>query len=92
MELKSFPEVNTVFAKDQPQYRPLPAHRDMSDEGTITFCWKLTWRERFAVLFGGVIWQQVLTFHNPLQPQKLGCYKPSFYDGKMTFGIGDEPR
>lgn len=62
-----FPEQTVVIAKDQPEYLPLPAHRIADDP---------QWRERFAVLWRGVIWQQVLTFHLPLQPQLLTVEKP----------------
>ena len=67
-----FPGSNVVFAEDQPQYNPLPAHRDRDDlEGTLTVCWKLSWRERLIVLFTGKLWHQVMTFNQPLQPQLL---------------------
>lgn len=77
MELIDFPEQNTVFAKDQPEYRRLPAHRFNDDDGRIACCWQLSWRERLRVLFTGRIWQQVLTFNNPLQPQLLTVEKPT---------------
>jgi len=67
---------NVVFAEDQPQYRPLPAHRANDNEGTLTFCWRLNWKERFKVFFSGVMWHQVLTFHGPLQPQLPLADKP----------------
>jgi len=73
-----FPEQTVVIAKDQPQYRPLPAHRVSGDpEGRATFCWKLSLRERFKLLITGRIWQQVLTFNQPLQPQLLLTEKPA---------------
>lgn len=59
----------TTFAKDQPQYLALPAHRQ--PDGTVTTRWRLSFLERLAVLFGGSIWLQLLTFNNPLQPVKL---------------------
>lgn len=76
MEIIPFPEQTTVYAKDQPQYRPLPAYRFGDDEGRIACCWSLSWRERFLVLFTGRIWQQVLTFNRALQPQLLTVEKP----------------
>lgn len=30
---------NVVYAKDQPEYNPLPAYKDA--EGTVTTCWEL---------------------------------------------------
>jgi hypothetical protein len=77
MKIIEFPEQTTVFAKYQPEYLPLPAHRFLDDaQGRIACCWQLTWRERFAVLFGGKLWHQILTFDQPLQPQKLTVEKP----------------
>jgi hypothetical protein len=76
MKLIEFPEQTVIIAKDQPEYLPLPAHQFHDNEGTIAFCWQLSWRERFKVLFTGVLWHQVLTFHTPLQPQMLGTDKP----------------
>ncbi len=58
---------NVVFAKDQPEYLPLPAMHD-SESGTVTSCWKMTWRERLEVLWHGRLFIATLTFNNPLQP------------------------
>lgn len=72
-----FPEQTVVFAKNQPPYRPLPAHRVESDTtGRMTCCWQLTWGERFMLFITGRLWQQVLTFQQPLQPQLLLASKP----------------
>lgn len=77
MNLVEFPEQTVVIAKDQPPYRPLPAHRFANDsQGRIACCWALSWKERFAVLFSGRLWHQVLTFGDPLQPQLLSTDKP----------------
>ncbi len=89
----SFPEQTVVFAKDQPQYLPLPAHRASDDgSGRVTFCWKLSWKERVLLLLNGVLWQQVLTFNAPLQPQKLMAIKPVLlpqrYECKAETKIG----
>lgn len=99
MTLVVFPEVTTVIAKDQPQYQPLPAYRFANDlEGKICCCWALNWRARLKVLVTGRLWHLVLTFHDPLQPQRLSTEKPAmpgrkrvelervFLDGK---GVGD---
>lgn len=78
MTMTEFPEQTVVYAKDQPEYNPLPAHRFADDPaGRIACCWKLDWRERLAVLFSGEIWHQILTFNQPLQPQLLTVEKPS---------------
>jgi hypothetical protein len=71
-----FAEQTVIIAKDQPEYMPLPAHIAGDKQGTLTFAWRLTWYERLAILFSGVIWQQTLTFGSPLQPQLLTVEKP----------------
>ena len=76
METIEFNEQTVVIAKNQPEYLPLPAHQFGDNEGRIAFCWKMTWRERVRVLLTGTLWQQVLTFNQPLQPQKLETIKP----------------
>lgn len=77
MEPISFAEQTVVIARDQKEYLPYPAHHFKDDpQGRIASCWKMSWRERFVVLFTGVVWQQVLTFKQPLQPQKLSTDKP----------------
>lgn len=77
MDLIEFPEQTVVIAKDQPGYRPLPAYRFPNDPtGKIVCCWRLTLRERLAVLLGGTLWHQILTFNRPLQPQLLMVEKP----------------
>lgn len=77
MELIGFPEQTVVIANNQPQYRPLPAHRfDGDRKGRIAFCWALSWRERITLLIRGRIWHEVLTFNHPLQPQLLSIDKP----------------
>lgn len=70
-----FPEHNTVFAKNQPEYSPLPA---LVQGNRSTFCWQLTLKERIKLLFTGKLWHQVLNFEEPLQPQKLLVDKPDF--------------
>lgn len=69
MKATNFPEVNITYAKDQPEYLPLPTYKN--EEGIVTSCYELTWSERFAILFGAKVWLQLLTFNKPLQPQRL---------------------
>jgi hypothetical protein len=59
----------TAYAANQPQYNPLPSWR--LEDGTVITRWRLTWRERIGVLFGGHLWLTVLTFHRKLQPVKI---------------------
>ena len=61
-----FVEQNCVFAKSQPEYKPLPAYK--SEDGTVISCWRLTLRERVKLLFTGKIWVGMLMFDKPLTP------------------------
>ena len=72
-----FGEQNMTFAKDQPQYIPLPAHHFRDREGRVIFCWQLTDDEKAEILRTGLIWHEVVTFNNPLQPQLLHAVKPA---------------
>ena len=63
-----FKEQNCIFAKDQPQYLPLPAFKNDSVQGEVVFCMKLSLRERFTLLFTGKLWCCLLTFNKPLTP------------------------
>lgn len=76
MHLIEFEEQTIVIAKDQPQYKPLPAHQFKDSEGRLACCWKLSFVDRLKVLISGKIWHQILTFNNPLQPQLLSVEKP----------------
>ncbi len=66
MKPVEFPEQNAVFAKNQPQYRQLPALR--CDDGYVITRWHLTFTECLKVLFTGTVWISLLTFKQPLQP------------------------
>lgn len=66
MKPMEFPESNTVWAKDQPEYRALPAYTN--ERETISL-WRLTWRERFACLLIGKLWLRQCNFGAALQPQ-----------------------
>jgi len=62
----NFPESNVILAEDQPEYQNLPVLSE--EDGTVTSCWQLTWKEKFRVLFTGKIWITTLTFRNAFQP------------------------
>jgi hypothetical protein len=64
-----FEGANVVFAKDQPEYIPLPAMKE--ENGDVTTCWELTEDEKRAVQETGRIWLTVKTFNQPLQPLRL---------------------
>ena len=72
-------DLEITFAKDQPEYRPLPAIK--TSEGTVITRWKLTWKERFAILFSGNLFLQQLTFNSALQPQL-----PTIEEPKVVIG------
>jgi hypothetical protein len=60
---------NCVFAENQSEYNQLPAYKHV--DGQVICCWKLSWPERVKILLSGILWQSVLTFNRPLQPQFL---------------------
>ena len=75
-----FDERNLVIAKDQPQYIPIPAYRqlgtkDFDHEGKVVFCMGLSFKERLRILFTGKIWCQVLTFNRTLHPTRFSTQK-----------------
>lgn len=68
MKPTQFKESNTTYAKNQPEYLPLPVLR--LENGQVTSCWRMTWKERIFALFSGRIFFTTWTFNNPLQPQR----------------------
>jgi len=70
-----FPEANIVFAKDQPEYQPLPAFKANTPNGEVVTCWKLSFRERLRILFKGQIWFSLLSFNQPLTPSFMTTKK-----------------
>jgi len=61
------------FAKTQQHlYRVLPANLRRPYAETK---WKLTWRERFSVLFGGHIYLTLKIFDQPLQPIRMSVLR-----------------
>jgi len=73
MKIVDFKGSNVVFAKDQPEYLPLPAYID--EEGAVTSCWQPSFKEKIRLLFGYKLYLTVLTFQSPLQPQLLEVKK-----------------
>jgi hypothetical protein len=67
---------DTIFAKDQPEYIPLPAYRVGDSRGTVVTRWHVSLRERIRILIFGDIWLTMLTFYQPLQPVKLDVRCP----------------
>ena len=80
MEPITFKETNGVFARDQPQYYPLPVWKKPDDEnGTIVCCWKATWQERLRILFTGRLYLSLLSFNKPLTPNRIYAENPVKY-------------
>ena len=75
MKAIKFKECNTVYAENQPEYYSLPVHR--TDDGVVTSCWQLSFKQRLKVLLTGRIFLQMLTFNKPLQPLKMLTDKPN---------------
>ena len=63
-----FKEHNKVYAKNQPEYLPLPVYEDDEQGGRVFHCWKLSLKERLILMFTGKLWINVLNFKKPLQP------------------------
>jgi hypothetical protein len=73
--LKLFPaELDRVWAKDQPEYLPLPSV--VCDDGTVITRWRMTWRERWLAFWRGDLYLSQLTFNGPLQPQRPSIDAP----------------
>lgn len=78
MKPVEFPGVNVVFAKDQPEYIPLPAMKVPNDpQGLIITKWQLSPEELERVKETGTIHLSMLTFNQPLQPVLLTVDFPS---------------
>ncbi len=63
-----------VYAKDQPQYNPLPSIKQ--PDGCVVTRWTMPWPERFQILFTGSVYLEVMTFNQPLQPLKMSTQPP----------------
>lgn len=59
---------NVVFAKDQPEYQPLPGFKNDSPEGEFISCWALSNEEIELIGRTGRIWLSQMTFNRPLTP------------------------
>lgn len=62
-----FKGVNCIYAKDQPEYLPLPVWKD--EAGFTVSCWQFTEDEMEEIKKnGGKCYLSILTFNQPLQP------------------------
>lgn len=76
MNAIEFKEHNVVFAKDQKEYNPLPAHAQQN--GIVTFCMKLNSDEVKQIVANKKVNLTVLNFNRPVQPVALSIKKPEF--------------
>lgn len=76
MQPKEFDGQNVVFAKDQPQYNPLPA-RIIGDD--VVSCWELTDDEIERIKETRCIWVASKTFQKPLQPLYLTVHQQDLF-------------
>lgn len=92
MDYIEFPEVNEVIAKDQPEYRPIPAHivRDENGkrppEGPIVALMQFSPEEIEKIKETGQIWISVWTFKNPLQPMLITPFKKDIWGEENAEG------
>ena len=71
MKAKNFKYQTSIYAKDQPEYLPLPAIKIEGSEGYVVFCMGLSFWERIRILFLGEVWVSLMTFNKPLTPSFL---------------------
>ena len=81
MEPINFDGANCVYGKDQPEYMPLPAHKD--ENGVVLTCWKLSPEDMQRIQETGVIWLEMLTFNKPLMPVRLDSVKPEIVNEEL---------
>ena len=79
MKPVNFKYQNTVFAKDQPEYLPLPSLKLEGEKGNVISCWKLSFIERLRILFLGRIWLDLMSFNKPLTPSFLSTNRKEVF-------------
>lgn len=71
MDPINFDKANCTYAKDQPEYLPLPVCKVPGKEGEVVSVWEPTDEERKQIAEGANISLSVWTFGGPLQPQRI---------------------
>lgn len=79
MKPVEFKHQNIVFAKDQPEYQPLPALKIDSPTGEVISCWKLSFKERVKIIFTGRVWLSLMSFNKPLTPSFMAVNRKEIY-------------
>ena len=77
MKAIEFEAQNVVFAKDQPEYLPLPA-LVQPENGIVTFCMELDDEEVEKIVADKSVTIEVLTFNRPAQPIGVNVTEPEF--------------
>ena len=75
MKAIQFEECNVEIAKNQKEYRTLPAFVD-KEIGTVTTCFELDNEELKQIRRTKKFWLTLLTFNKPLQPIQTTCLNP----------------
>ena len=68
--------IEVVYAKDQPEYSPLPAVYLDTPSRPVISRWRLTDEERLAVASGADVVLTLLSFGGPLTPSHLQVCMP----------------
>ncbi len=74
MKAVEFEEVNLRIAEHQEEFITLPVFHN-PDEGSITFCFKLTQDEVNRIRATDEIWFKMYTSNRPMQPIMLSTNK-----------------
>lgn len=90
MKPVEFKHQNVVFAKDQPQYLPLPALKLDDQGGTVISCWKMSFKDRLKMLITGKVWLSLMSLDEPLTPSYMAVNRKEVFshpDGSKTLWI-----
>lgn len=68
MKAVTFPGVNRMIGKEQPQYLQLPAMRLPGDDGEVIVCFELSEEELETIQRTKKIYVKQLTFNTPYRP------------------------
>ena len=79
MKPVEFKYQNVVFAKDQPEYMPLPALKLDTPNGEVISCWGLSFKERLKILFFGKIWVSLVSYNKPLTPSYISVNRKDVF-------------
>lgn len=79
MKPVEFKHQNVVFARNQPEYQPLPALKLDTPEGYVISCWKLSFLDRVKIIFTGRLWLSLMSFNKPLTPSLLSVNRSDVY-------------